>query len=69
MDKPGCVFVLGADASVVTSAVESHYQNEKVTGQNAADYLEKIIQEYEKHGRRLRRVLRQLKTFSAGFET
>ena len=44
LDKPGCVFVLGADAEVVRQAVESHYQNAKVTGQNAADYLEKIIQ-------------------------
>ncbi len=44
MDKPGCVFVLGAAADVVRQAVESHYQNEKVTGQNAADYLEKVIQ-------------------------
>jgi gamma-glutamyl hercynylcysteine S-oxide synthase len=44
LDKPGCVFVLGADAEVVRQAVESHYQNAKVTGQNAADYLEKVIQ-------------------------
>ena len=44
LDKPGCVFVLGADADVVRQAVESHYRNEKVTGQNAADYLEKVIQ-------------------------
>ncbi len=44
MDKPGCIFVLGADADVVRQAVESHYQNARVTGQNAADYLEKMIQ-------------------------
>ena len=44
LDKTGCVFVLGADAEVVRAAVESYYQNAKVTGQNAADYLEKIIQ-------------------------
>jgi formylglycine-generating enzyme required for sulfatase activity len=44
LDKPGCVFVLGADTEVVRTAVESYYQNAKVTGQNAVDYLEKIIQ-------------------------
>ena len=44
MDKPGCVFVLGADAEVVRQAVESHYKNASVTGQSAADYLEKVIQ-------------------------
>ena len=43
LDKTGCIFVLGADAEVVRAAVESYYQNAKVTGQNAADYLEKII--------------------------
>ena len=44
LDKPGCIFVLGADVEVVRQAVESYYQNAKVTGQNAADYLDKIIQ-------------------------
>ncbi len=44
LDKPGCVFVLGADVEVVRQAVESYYQNARITGQNAADYLEKIIQ-------------------------
>jgi len=44
LDKEGCVFVLGADREVTRQAVESYYQNSKVTGQNAGDYLEKIIQ-------------------------
>jgi hypothetical protein len=44
MDKPGCVFVLGADAEVVRQAVLSHYLNEKMTGQKAKDYLEKTVQ-------------------------
>jgi len=44
LDKPGCVFVLGADTEVVRQAVESHYQNAKVTGQRAEDYLEKVLQ-------------------------
>ena len=44
LDKEGCVFVLGADREVTRQAVESYYQNAKVTGQNAGDYLEKIIQ-------------------------
>lgn len=44
LDKHGCIFVLGADLNVVRSAVESHYQNSKITGEGAGDYLEKIIQ-------------------------
>jgi len=44
LDKPGCVFVLAADVGVVQEAVSSYYQNAKITGQNAADYLDKIIQ-------------------------
>ncbi len=43
LDKHGCIFVLGADLNVVRSAVESHYQNAKITGEGASDYLEKII--------------------------
>jgi gamma-glutamyl hercynylcysteine S-oxide synthase len=44
LDKEGCVFVLGADTEIIREAVETYYQNEKVTGQNAADYLDKIVQ-------------------------
>ena len=44
LDKPGCVFVLGADTNVVCEAVTSHYKNAGVTGESASDYLEKIIQ-------------------------
>jgi formylglycine-generating enzyme required for sulfatase activity len=44
LDKPGCVFVLGADVEVVRRAVESWYQNAHLTGQKAEDYLDKIIQ-------------------------
>ena len=44
MDKPGCVFVLGADSDVIRQAVESYYQNAHITGQEAADYLDKVIQ-------------------------
>jgi iron(II)-dependent oxidoreductase len=44
LDKPGCVFVLGADKDVVCEAVTSHYKNAGVTGESASDYLEKIIQ-------------------------
>ncbi len=43
MDRPGCVFVLGADVEVVRQAVESHYKNTGVAGENARNYLEKII--------------------------
>jgi len=44
LDRPGCIFVLGADCDMVRLAVESHYKNENIAGQNAADYLDKIIQ-------------------------
>ena len=44
LDKQGCVFVIGADVNVVRDAVTSHYENIKLTGESASDYLEKIIQ-------------------------
>ena len=44
LDKTGAVFVIGADEDVIRSAVESHYQNQKITGLGAQDYLEKIFQ-------------------------
>ncbi len=44
LDKQGCVFVLGADISIVQKAVENHYNNAGITGESAKDYLEKIIQ-------------------------
>jgi formylglycine-generating enzyme required for sulfatase activity len=44
LDKHGCVFVLGADTRIVQEAVASHYKNTGITGESAADYLEKIIQ-------------------------
>lgn len=44
LDKSGCVFVIGSDVELVRQAVENHYQNTKVTGLAAADYLDKIIQ-------------------------
>lgn len=44
LDKPGCVFVLGADKSVIHQAVAKHYADAGVTGESAKDYLEKIIQ-------------------------
>ncbi|MBU0511116.1 MAG: SUMF1/EgtB/PvdO family nonheme iron enzyme, partial [Chloroflexi bacterium] len=44
LDKPGCVFVLGADKSVIQQAVAKHYADAGVTGESAKDYLEKIIQ-------------------------
>jgi len=42
LDKPGCVFVLGADVSLVYQAVREHYKS--VAGYRADDYIEKIIQ-------------------------
>ncbi|NCP86496.1 MAG: hypothetical protein CO094_02975 [Anaerolineae bacterium CG_4_9_14_3_um_filter_57_17] len=44
VDKTGCVFVLGADAGIVQDAVKKYYSEKSVTGENAEDYLEKIIQ-------------------------
>ncbi len=44
LDKPGCVFVLGADTDVIRDAVASHYKDMRITGQNADDYLDKVIQ-------------------------
>jgi len=44
LDKPGAVFVIGADEDVIRSAVEAHYHNQKITGLGAEHYLEKIFQ-------------------------
>ncbi|GAB4422505.1 MAG: hypothetical protein Kow002_11910 [Anaerolineales bacterium] len=44
LDKKGCIFVLGADTEVVRAAVQRHYENAKVEGENADKYLEKVIQ-------------------------
>jgi gamma-glutamyl hercynylcysteine S-oxide synthase len=44
LDRPGCVFVIGADAALTAEAVQTYYKNANVTGQKAGDYLEKIIQ-------------------------
>lgn len=44
LDKPGVAFVIGADEDVIRKAVEAHYDNEKIVGEDARDYLEKIFQ-------------------------
>ena len=44
LDKPGCVFVIGADADIIQKAVHSHYANFQTEPQYAVDYLDKIIQ-------------------------
>lgn len=44
LDKPGCIFVIGADAEIVQKAVHSHYANFQTDPQYAVDYLDKIIQ-------------------------
>ncbi len=36
LDKPGCIFVLGADTEVVRQAVESYYQNPRSPGRKPA---------------------------------
>jgi formylglycine-generating enzyme required for sulfatase activity len=44
VDKKGCIFVLGAETKIVQDAVEKYYTDQGVTGENASDYLEKVIQ-------------------------
>jgi KAP-like P-loop domain-containing protein/TIR domain-containing protein len=44
LDKRGCIFVLGADTTIVQQAITKHYENEGVTGENAREYLNKIVQ-------------------------
>jgi formylglycine-generating enzyme required for sulfatase activity len=44
LDKPACVFILGADTDVIQSAIEAHYETEKIEEVKAKDYLDKIIQ-------------------------
>ncbi|MEK7325100.1 MAG: SUMF1/EgtB/PvdO family nonheme iron enzyme [Chloroflexota bacterium] len=44
LDRPGVAFVLAADEDAVRAAIEAHYQTQKITGQRASDYLEKIFQ-------------------------
>lgn len=44
LDKKGCVFVLGADVSIVQQAIIKNYRDAGVTDDSAKDYLDKIIQ-------------------------
>jgi hypothetical protein len=44
LDRPGVVFVLAADEDAIRAAIEAHYQTQKIAGQRASDYLEKIFQ-------------------------
>jgi iron(II)-dependent oxidoreductase len=44
MDKPACVFLLGAATDVIQSAIEAYYETEKIKEITAKDYLDKIIQ-------------------------
>ncbi len=44
LDRPGVAFVLAADEDAVRAAIEAHYQTQKIAGQRASDYLEKIFQ-------------------------
>lgn len=44
LDKKGCIFVLGADTGIVQQAILKHYADAGVTGENAKDYLDKIVQ-------------------------
>ena len=44
LNTPSCLFVLGADADVVASAVQAHYDGENLRDFNGREYLDKIIQ-------------------------
>lgn len=44
LDKSGCVFVLGADTSIVQDAVVKHYNDAGIKDENVGDYIEKLIQ-------------------------
>jgi formylglycine-generating enzyme required for sulfatase activity len=44
LDKQGCVFVIGADISIIQRAVAKYYADAGITGESARDYLEKVIQ-------------------------
>ena len=44
LDKRGCIFVIGADISIIQRAAVKHYEGAGITGEGAKDYLEKIIQ-------------------------
>ena len=42
LDRPGCVFVLGADVNLIQQAVQQHYKD--IKDHKTDDYIEKIIQ-------------------------
>ncbi|MFZ5909465.1 MAG: SUMF1/EgtB/PvdO family nonheme iron enzyme [Chloroflexota bacterium] len=44
VDKQGCIFVIGADTRIVQDAVKKYYADKSLTGENADEYLEKVIQ-------------------------
>ena len=44
VDRPGCVFVMGADQRVILSAIRAHYQAHGLVGVETEEYLDKIVQ-------------------------
>ena len=44
LDKSGFVFVIGADLGLLQDIVQKRYRDAGATGENAAEYIEKIIQ-------------------------
>ena len=44
MDQPRCVFVLGADYTMVAKAVQAHYEETKLEGLGGDEYLDKVVQ-------------------------
>lgn len=44
MDRPGCIFVLGADPKMVGAAIQAHYDAHGVKEMSAEEYLDKIVQ-------------------------
>ena len=43
LDKKGCIFVLGADRTIIQQAVAKHYSEAGLSAESASDYLEKIM--------------------------
>ena len=44
LDRPGVVFVLAADETMIEAAIRARFKTQEVEGQRARDYLEKFFQ-------------------------
>jgi len=44
MDRPGCIFLIGTDPKMITSAIQAHYDTHGIKEMSAEEYLDKIVQ-------------------------